>query len=35
MASFNEAHKKEMRAKQFPLDLKKAYEMGARLSQGK
>ncbi len=34
MASFDEAHKREMREKQFPLDLKKAFEMGARLSRG-
>ncbi len=34
MASFNEAHKREMREKQFPLDLEKAFEMGARLSRG-
>ena len=35
MASFNEAHKKEMREKQFPKDLEAAYQMGARLSGGK
>ncbi len=35
MASFNEEHKKEMREKQFPKDLEKAFEMGARLSSGK
>lgn len=35
MGSFNEAHKKEMREKQFPQDLEKAFEMGARLSGGK
>ena len=35
MAGFNEDHKKEMREKQFPLDLEKAFEMGARLSGGK
>ena len=35
MAGFNEAHKKEMREKQFPQDLEKAFEMGARLSGGK
>ena len=35
MASFNEEHKKEMRAKQFPQDLEKAFQMGARLSGGK
>ena len=32
MASFNEAHKKEMRQKQFPQDLEKAFQMGVRLS---
>lgn len=35
MASFNEEHKKEMRARQFPQDLEKAFQMGARLSGGK
>ena len=35
MASFNEEHKKAMREKQFPQDLIKAFEMGARLSGGK
>jgi len=35
MASFNEEHKKEMRAKQFPQDLEKAFQMGARLCGGK
>ena len=35
MASFNEEHKKEMRAKQFPQDLEKAYQMGVRLGEGK
>ena len=35
MASFNEAHKKEMREKQFPKDLENAFTMGARLSGGK
>ena len=34
MASFNELHKKEMREKQFPKDLEKAYEIGARLGKG-
>ncbi len=34
MASFNEEHKKAMREKQFPNDLKKAFEMGARLGAG-
>ena len=32
MAGFNEAHKKEMREKQFPLDLEAAFCLGARLS---
>ncbi len=31
MAGFNENHKKNMRQKQFPKDLKEAYLMGARL----
>ncbi len=35
MSSFNEEHKKEMREKQFPKDLEKAYQMGARLGFGK
>lgn len=35
MASFSEEHKKAVREKQFPLDLEKAFEMGARLSGGK
>lgn len=35
MAGFNEAHKKEMREKQFPMDLEKVVQMGARLSGGK
>ena len=30
---FQQGHKKEMREKQFPLDLEKAFEMGARLSK--
>ena len=34
MASFSEAHKKEMREKQFPKDLEAAFNMGARLSAG-
>ena len=34
MAGFNELHKKEMREKQFPQDLEKAYEIGARLGKG-
>ncbi len=29
MAGFSEAHKKEMREKQFPLDLEKAFRLGA------
>ena len=32
MAGFNEAHKLAVREKQFPLDLKNAFQMGARLS---
>ncbi len=35
MAGFNEAHKREMREKQFPLDLEQAFRLGARLSAGK
>ena len=31
MAGFNETHKKDMRKKQFPKDLKEAYLMGERL----
>ena len=34
MAGFNEDHKKEMREKQFPKDLEKAFELGARLLEG-
>ena len=34
MASFNEEHKKAMREKQFPNDLKKAFEKGAKLGAG-
>ena len=34
MAGFNEEHKKEMREKQFPLDLENAFRLGARLSGG-
>ncbi len=34
MASFNEEHKKAMREKQFPNDLKKAFEMGTKLGSG-
>lgn len=33
MAGFNEEHKKEMREKQFPLDLEKAFQMGTRLGR--
>ena len=32
MAGFNEAHKKDIRKKQFPKDLEKAFRMGAALS---
>ena len=32
MAGFDEAHKKAMRETQFPLDLDKAFRMGARLA---
>ena len=35
MAGFDEAHKRAMREKQFPVDLEKAFEMGARLSAGR
>jgi multimeric flavodoxin WrbA len=35
MASFSEAHKKEVREKQFPKDLERAFRMGAELSGGK
>ena len=35
MAGFDEEHKKEMRVKQFPRDLEKAFQMGARLSGGR
>ena len=31
MASFNEEHKKEMREKQFPIDLEEAFRLGERL----
>ncbi|MCR5798127.1 MAG: flavodoxin family protein [Eubacterium sp.] len=34
MASFNEEHKKAVREKQFPDDLKKAFSMGVKLSNG-
>lgn len=33
MASFNEAHKKNMRETQFPRDLEMAFQMGSKLSQ--
>lgn len=33
MAGFDEAHKKEMRERQFPLDLEKAFQMGTRLGR--
>lgn len=33
MASFNEEHKKQVRETQFPKDLEKAFEMGARLGR--
>ena len=32
MAGFDEGHKREMREKQFPLDLEEAFRMGAELS---
>lgn len=35
MASFNEDHKRAIREKQFPLDLEKAFQMGAMLGSGK
>lgn len=31
MSGFNEAHKKEMREKNFPDDLENAYRLGAKL----
>ena len=31
MASFSEEHKRAVRQKQFPKDLEKAFEMGAKL----
>jgi len=34
MASFNENHKKEIREKQFPEDLKNAFHLGAKLGTG-
>lgn len=33
MAGFDEAHKKQMRETQFPLDLERAFQMGARLGR--
>jgi multimeric flavodoxin WrbA len=35
MASFNEDHKRAMREKQFPKDLAKAFELGAKLGAEK
>ena len=35
MASFSEAHKRDVRQKQFPKDLEKAFEMGAKLGGAK
>ena len=35
MASFNEEHKRSMREKEFPKDLAKAFELGAKLSAKK
>ncbi len=35
MAGFNEDHKRAVREKQFPLDLEKAFQMGAMLGNGK
>lgn len=34
MSSFSEEHKRASREKQFPLDLEKAFQLGARLSGG-
>ena len=34
MASFDEEHKKEVREKQFPIDLQEAFRIGAELSRG-
>ena len=34
MASFNEKYKRQMREKQFPKDLEKAFQMGAKLGKG-
>lgn len=35
MASFSEEHKRAVRQKQFPKDLEKAFEMGAKLGGAK
>ncbi len=35
MAGFNEEHKRTIRETQFPQDLEKAFQMGARLGSGK
>ncbi len=32
-SKFNEVHKSKIRAEQFPLDCKKAFDMGVRLSE--
>lgn len=34
MAGFSEKHKKEMREKQFPVDLEEAFRLGERLARG-
>jgi hypothetical protein len=34
MAGFSEEHKKEMREKQFPVDLEEAFRLGERLVRG-
>ncbi len=34
MAGFSEDHKKEMREKQFPVDLEEAFRLGERLARG-
>lgn len=34
MAGFSEEHKKEMREKQFPVDLEEAFRLGERLARG-
>ena len=33
MGMFNEEHKKQVREKQFPVDLEEAYKMGVELSR--